>query len=299
MLEKSTESQNEVTIVGILNELDIVEGKSSEGKEYVRGTAYVRVDQEINGEVVENIIPVKMFSMKYKKGTNEISKLYTRILGYKDDFKSVAAVEDASSASRISVTGNLTENSFYDEKKDRIVSGFQINSNFLNEAKSSQTESAKFVLSGVVINKQEEVNSEGEETGKLLVKLGIVGYGGKLNIVTLTATDSKKEHIENNWEVKDTVRVAGAVNMTHEVKVFKDDTGFGEPIEKVKTITRNELVITGGSASGLEDDYSYDATDIAAMLEERKAELESLKEKAKSKKKNTTSNKSSSDNFGF
>lgn len=301
MLEKTNESQNEVIITGILNELDIVEGKSAEDQPYVRGTAYIRVDQEIEGEVKENIIPVKMFSMMYKKGTKEVSKLYTRILNYKNEFKSLAIVDSPSEASRVTVTASISENSFYNESTDSIITGFQVSSNFINKAKDSDKEGAKFVFSGVVINTNSEVNSDGEETGRLFVKLGVIGYGGKINIITLTATGSKKEHIENNWETKDTVKVAGVLNMSKEVKVFRDDTGFGEPIEKTKTITCNELVITGGSASGLEDDYSYDATDIATLLEERKVYLETLKTKAKNKSKSNSKSSSSNSNedFGF
>jgi hypothetical protein len=44
MLEKTTESQNIVTITGVLNELDIVEGRTADGREFVRGTAFIAVD---------------------------------------------------------------------------------------------------------------------------------------------------------------------------------------------------------------------------------------------------------------
>jgi hypothetical protein len=41
---KERESKNECYISGILNELDIVEGTTSDGRDYVRGTAKIRVD---------------------------------------------------------------------------------------------------------------------------------------------------------------------------------------------------------------------------------------------------------------
>ena len=47
---KKIQSKNECTIVGILNELDIVEGKASDGRDYIRGTATIRVDQEVKGK---------------------------------------------------------------------------------------------------------------------------------------------------------------------------------------------------------------------------------------------------------
>lgn len=278
MLEKTTESQNIVTITGVLNELDIVEGRTADGREFVRGTAFIAVDQEVDGVPVSNIIPVKMFSMKLKKDGGP-NKIYERILGYKNEFKSVAIVEDRSEATRVTVSAKVSENSFYDERTNQIRSGYAIDSNFINKAKDADVEGAKFVFSGVVMGKQNEVDTNGEETGRLLVKMGLVGYAGKLNVITLVATGSKKDHIENNWENKETVKVAGLVNMTHEVKQIVDDSGFGDPIVRTKTINKNELFITGGSASGLEEDLSYDATDISEMLEARKADLEALKNK--------------------
>lgn len=293
MLNKSVESQNEVTIVGVLNELDIVEGTTADGRDYVRGTAFIKVDQEINGKMTENIIPVKMFSMKLKKGTNEVSKLYTRILGYRSEFNSVAASEDESEASRISLTGKISENAFYNDKTGKLVNSFQIDSNFLNKARPGDEDQAKFILSGVVLNKRDEVIND-EDTGRLIINLGIVGYGEKIHVVKLIATDSKKTHIENNWEDKETVMVAGLLNVSHEVKTIKVDSGFGEPIEKKKTVSKSELVITGGSGAGLDEDNSYDATDISSLLEKRKVEQDNLKN-VKPVKKNT----SSSSDLGF
>lgn len=296
MLNKSVESQNEVTIVGTLNELDIVEGTTGDGRDYVRGTAYIKVDQEINGMATENIIPVRMFSMKLKKGTNEVSKIYSRIISYKTDLKSIAAVEDISEASRVSVNAKISENAFYNDKTGKIISSFQVESNFINKAKSTDEDVAKFLISGVVLSKIDELNND-ESTGRLIVNMGVIGYGEKLSVIKLYATDSKKSHIENNWETKETVRVAGLLNVTHEVKVIKDDSGFGEPIEKKKTIYKDELIITGGSASGLEEDYSYDATDISSMLETRKVEQENLKNKTKINQSRAAA--ATSNGFGF
>ena len=79
---QSVESKNLLTINGTLSEIDVQDGKTSDGREYVRGRAIIRVDQEINGEVVENDIPVQMFSMRKKKdGTPNPN--YDRILKYK------------------------------------------------------------------------------------------------------------------------------------------------------------------------------------------------------------------------
>ena len=64
---KKVESKNEVTICGLLNELDITPGTTTDGREYIRGRARIQVDQEINGEMVTSEVPVSMFAMKLKK----------------------------------------------------------------------------------------------------------------------------------------------------------------------------------------------------------------------------------------
>ena len=75
-------------------------------------------------------------------------------------------------------------------------------------------------------------------------------------------------HIKNNWEKGDTVTLAGIVNMTYEVKTWMEEQGFGEPIERRKTVSKKELIITSGSPSGLDEDYSYDNDAIKIALEE-------------------------------
>ena len=106
---RESESTNSVMIAGILKELDITEAKSSEGKEYVSCKATVKVDQEVNGKMTENEIPVRMFAMRKKKdGTN--NKLYDNIVGYKEKFTALAACpeDNPGLASRVVInSGNI------------------------------------------------------------------------------------------------------------------------------------------------------------------------------------------------
>ena len=56
---KETESKNNVSVCGILKELDIEEKTTGDGRDYVSCKATIKVDQEINGLMVENEIPMK------------------------------------------------------------------------------------------------------------------------------------------------------------------------------------------------------------------------------------------------
>ena len=53
-----------------------------------------------------------------------------------------------------------------------------------------------------------------------------------------------------------------------------------QTIEKVRTISKSDLIITGGSNTPLEGEMAYDYDEIKAACDERLARLEALKEKA-------------------
>lgn len=295
MLDVSRLSDNIVTITGVLNELEIVEGTSTSGKEYVRGTATVRVDQAIEGEVQENLIPVKLFSMKYKSDGTE-NQIYKKILGYRDQFTSIAAAEDEKDASRVTITGaKVEENAWYDAKANVVRSTYQISTNFINKAKDDDPEKATFELSGVVGKMHPEVRND-EETGRIIVDFVVITWGPKANKIQLVASGSAADFISSHWQVDDTVKVTGRVNMTHKTDTWKEEQGFGEPIIRTRTVSKKELVITGGSPTGLGEDQAYDIDSIKQLVTKRNAEQAELANKPST---TTSSNKNKSTDYGF
>ena len=293
---KQVESTNECVITGTLNELEIVEDKTKDGRAYIRGTAKIKVDQEIEGKLVENIIPVSMFSMRLKKDGTE-NKVYDRILGYKNNLISAAAAETPAQASKITIAGkacNITENMWVDKTTGNVrTGGFSINSNFLNAKKDSDKEQAIFEMTGVVLGKRDEMQND-EPTGRLIISFGVITYGGKINVIDLYAADSAKAYIETNWNDGETVKAIGVINSSSKVIEWEEEVGFGEPIKRQRTQSRRELIITAGSPNGFEESLSYDADDVKAALAERKGRIEEMKNNAS----NAAKPKSSSD-FGF
>ena len=299
---KKVQSKNECNIVGILNELDIVEGKTSDGKDYIRGTATIRVDQEVKGKQVENLVSVFMIGNRLKSD-GSLNPIYDKIASYRESLTSVAAAETIAQASRVSVSGktaNLVENMWVDKRTGVVRTGFQISSNFINLARESDEDVAKFEVTGVVLGMRPEQNKEGEETGRLIVNIGLVGYAGRVNVIEAIAEDNAKSFIEDNWNKSDTVTVAGIINMTQKVITYTEEVGFGEPIVRHRTESCRELLITAGSREGADEDHAYDEDDIKAALKERQAKKEALLNKSKSKSKpaaKSTSEKT--DSFGF
>jgi hypothetical protein len=236
-----------------------------------------------------------MFSMKFKKD-NTVNKVYTRILGYKENLVSAAAAEDISQASKVTISGqscNLEENIWYDQRTNTVRSNFQIASNFINQKRDNDKEEARFELSGVVLGMRPEIDNKEEETGRLIVNFGIIGYEGKIDVIDLIAENAAKNHIEANWAKGDTVNLVGVISMTQKTITWQEEQGFGEPIERTRTESRRELIITGGSAGGLEEALSYDADDVKAALAQRNTRKEEKKNSAKP----VTASKN--DGFGF
>lgn len=277
---KKNESINEFTIVGVLNEIKVSEGTSNKtNDQYIGIDAQIRVDQEIDGNQEENIIPVKLFSSRHKKDGG-LNSNYDRLKGYAEKLQSIGSVDDPSKASRVSLTAKISENSFAG-RDGRVVTDWQLSTNFLNNAKGDEDETARFVVTGVVGKKFQELDREGNETGRLVVRLAVIGYNGKANIIDFYASGSKADHIDRYWEQGDTVKAAGIIAVTKKVVHKEEEMGFGDPIVNEYTVPRKELIITKGSRAGLDESESYDADEVKTSIDERNAYIESLKEGAK------------------
>lgn len=291
---KKVESINKVTIMGTLNEINIEEKVSAEGKEYVQGTASIKVDQEIDGKHVENIIPIRMFSMRLKKDGGK-NVVYDGIVKMKENFISLAAAETPSQASKVVINGGqLQENMWLDKTTNQLRTAFQISSNFMKKAGPEDEETAFFELTGVVGDIRDEMDKDGNETGRLILKFIVVGYLGKTDVIQLIADrPSAINFIRNNWEKGDTVSLNGIVNMSYTVKTWTEEQGFGEPIKRSRTESKRELIITGGSTS-FDEELSYDMDAIKLALDERQTRIDKLSEK-----KPATSSTNKSFNVGF
>lgn len=290
------QSTNRVVIVGTLKELDIREGTTADRRDYVSGTATIGVEQEIAGKMYENEIPVRMFSMRYKKDGSP-NRMYNTIVGYKDSLTSLASCPENKPelASKVAITGGRLRENIWLGREGNIRTGFEVEANFINPPRSDMDEGAHFELSGVVMNRIPELDTNGEETGRLKVKFAIVGYNGRVDVIDLIAQDNAATFIQSNWNDGDTVDLTGAININQSTKTWYEEQGFGEPIKRVRTETRRELIILGGSPSGLDEELSYDANDIKNGLSERQIRADAIKNKNQTKAKPKATTDFSSD----
>lgn len=271
------EAKNEVVIQGILSQVDLEEATSKEGKPLIRGTVYVKVTQDIGGETIENEIPIRCFSMKYKKDGN-INPAYNSILKVKNEFTSIAASQNGvDGATRVRVSGaKIIENVY--PKDEKLISYPQIQASFFNSVeKDKAKEEAKFEVEAVIKNIKDETNRDGEETGRLIVNAIIPKYGEDVDIVDIiVANKSAIDYIRSNWSENDTVRINGKLNFTFINVTQEVESAFGEPVIKEFTRSVSELILTGGS-DPYDEGEAYTQEDVKKGRAKRKERVEKAK----------------------
>lgn len=283
------EAENIVKVEGILAETDLKYGsytKNGQQIETIGGTITINVDQVIDGVPQTSQIPVHMFSGKYTK-TNKINPSYKSIERVMKEFKSIAATGNVDEADKIRITcGYLRMNEYYNGQTDKFVSFPRVHSNFVNKATGEFNPQANFSMTFAVSNIQPVVDSQGVELDpkQLEVTVIVPYYGGKVDIMKLRAKNSNVVNaIEQYWSTDDTFKANGRLEWFSKTEKVLEEVDFGEPIEKLKTTSSSDIVITGGSQVPLDGDFAFDQDELVAALRERKARLEEQKNKSKSR----------------
>jgi hypothetical protein len=279
-------AENKVRIEGILSETNIEYGSfQKEGKtvECIRGTIKVLVNQVINGVPTTNEIPVALYAQKLKNdGTS--NPAYESIERVMRDYISIAASETGEAgADRVRITGGqITMNEYYNANK-QLVSFPRIQTSFVTKIKKDECKpEASFAAEMVVGSKSYKTDAEGNELEpRVFVIKGVMPiYGEKVQVVEfVAANENVADIIDNNWEKGDTVKFLGRLNFSSKTDTILEEVDFGEPQERVRTISVSELLITGGSKDPLDGELAYTNEEIAKGLAERTARLEAQKEK--------------------
>ena len=277
------QAENKVFIEGILSEIDIVERtytKDGVQNNALAGQIKVRVEQKINGvdKILE--IPVHVFVNEMtKKGTK--NPAYESIDTVRREFISIASGAGVEGADRIRISGASIQMNEYWADENRLSSYPRINASFVQRVKRDEfTPKAQFSTELVVSKMINEVDKDGVETGRLKVEGILPQYGGRVDVVPFIAENPNVvDAINQYWQPKDTVKVSGKLNFSSTVEIYTEEQGFGEPIEKKRTINVSELVITGGSQTPLEGEFAFNEEEIKNAVAERKARLENRKAK--------------------
>lgn len=280
MKDINVQAMNKMNLVGKLMNVDFGEGKMSDGRDYKRATVTIRVTQPVDGKEETSEIPVGFFASPYTS-TGKPNPAYKSLVELADLKTAQNVGVDAADQVRIT-SATLSENNFV-SRNGNLINGFQIRGSFINAAKL--TDAATFNTEIYIMDIHDETDREGDPTGRLVVRGGIVQYGGRLDVLDfIVEAPEKVEFVSRNWEANTTQRIVGRVRVTsHEVKASGESSGWGEDIPDTTTTFVRELIITGGDDTAKDEEFSYDPADIKKAFNVRKAMIEQMQIDARSK----------------
>lgn len=280
MKDLMQQSQQKVTLVGKLLDSTFNTGKFSDGRNYERANLTIRVTQTYLGREETSEIPVTMFAAEFTN-SGAVNPGWKSI----QELKNCKTAQSAglADADTVRLTGvTLKENAFV-TRQGTLVDGWRVDASFAST--TNMMDAATFIMDIFIMDMQPELDRDGDPTGRLLIKGGVVQYGGKLDVITFIV--EKPDHvdfIERNWNPNDTVTIKGRIRVTSvEEKMSGADSSWGEDIPETTTRFVRELIITKGDDEGKEEEFAYDPMEIKKGFNVRKANLEQLQIDAKNK----------------
>jgi len=267
----SSQANNKLNLAGTLMDVSFGNGTLADGRPYQRATVTIRVNQTYGGHDETSDVQVGMFATEYtsKGTTNPAWKSL-------NDLKLMKTAQNVGidNASHVRLTGaTLQENNFV-SRNGQLINGWQIRGSFINEARVSDV--ASFVTDIFIMGMNPEFDREGNETGRLKIKGGIVQYGGKLDVVEfIVEAPDTVEYIQRNWENNGTVTVKGRIRVLSQEEEVQS-SGWGEDVPETTTRFVRELIITTGDDECKEEDFAYDPDEIKKAFNERQAAIEQM-----------------------
>ena len=264
------QSENKAVVEGILSEMKfekkVGDSKSQHpGVEYITGNLTLKTDEL-------NFTRVGAFSWalaKDEKGNfakeNSIFKGLETVM---NEYKTISEVgEDEATKVRIT-RGDFN---FYTTQDGREA--VSVKSNFFNRVTDNYDPKSTFEIETYISSMVPEMDKEGEETGRLIVKGWTVAYDG-VKPVTLIAPkeDNIASAVESTFEVGQTTRFYGQM-INNRVEIVKEiPMAIGPARKEVSYSYKNEFVINGASEAyeeGVSEHTPYEKSAIDLAIQER------------------------------
>lgn len=256
--EELKQMLNRVTIQGTLMDNGIENKVDKNGRKYLSGELEVMTDNDY-------IIPVSVFAYELKN-SGEKNGIYER-LSKLIDMPSARTV-GIQKAPKVAISNaRIEDNSFYSERDNRIVNNWRVGASFIRTAASDAVNQNSFEIQGVIASIKEVIDREGNSTDSYDLKLLNVGYGNRVNELTLRFDDpAAVKYINDNYNTGDLVTLCGQIVYEQHERVVEKELGFGEPIKQTYTNTIRLLRITAGTAPVDADENEYKLKDLQAIV---------------------------------
>lgn len=276
------QADNYVLIEGTLSEKDLQENEIKRGDS---------TDNAIFGtltiETTKNSThTVRVFVYEHKKDGKE-NKLFASWKTVLDNYKSIAE-DGRENADKVRIKGGQLGINDYVGQDGALRSFPEVTTNFINRVKESEEfkPRAEFDVEGVIQSIKPEVRGEDEEeTGRLVLKVVVPLYGGRVAPLQMVVSADDADTFQGMFEEGQTVDLDGDLINYSEIKTTTKERAFGKAKDNVSTIFKRELLIAGGSEPYDPDsEKAFDVKTIKQALIERKNYLEELKNKKKDTK---------------
>lgn len=269
----TTQATNRATVIGKLLATSFSTGKTKAGAPYERANLTIRTTQTYGGREETSEIECSVFATQYKKDGG-INPVYNTV----QNLKKLQTIQNAGYDLADSVRLNnvqIQENAFI-ARSGQLINGWALRPSFVEINSNGVKDAATFEVEIFILDMRDEMDRDGEPTGRLIVKGGIVQYEGRLDVVEFFVEEPGTiEHISRNWQVNDTLIAKGRIrycSMTE--KVAPRQESWGEEIPETQTRMKRELIITTGDPEGRDEEFAYDPTEIKKAFNIRKANLE-------------------------
>ena len=246
------QAESKVEIEGILLSKDLEKITDKNGNGGVRGNVVIKVDDT-------NSIRIKVY-VGEKKSNGEVSKAWEGINTVLNEYKSIADVGEEN-ADRVHVNASFET---YKNQNGQDVTTYS--AQFFSRINRELVPKRKFSTEVFIKSKTWEVNSSGEDTGRLKIK-GIAPSFKGIDILDMIAPASSEvdpnfaQTADSVFEEGCTYGIQGIVVNSRVEK--KATAALG--VMDAKPEYKNELIITGCTPA-YDDDKAYDADAIKLAI---------------------------------
>lgn len=267
------QSTMKVNVEGVVSEKDL-KVVTEDGATKIQGSLTVKTGDT-------NFIRFNVNVNEKTKNRTE-NKTFAGIKTVMEEYKSIAEVGE-DEADKVRVNGDLN---IY-TGQNGVVVGYK--SNFFNRLKNPDEldPKAEFTIEVFISSIAPEVDTDGEETGRVVVNGWTATYAG-VEPIKLLAEGDVASAVDSTFEPGQTVEFYGDVINSRIEKITEIPVAIGKPRKKVETSYKNELIITGASEAyeeGVTPEKPYEADVIKAAIQERQNKLEEAKAKAQNTSK--------------
>lgn len=253
-------SEQLVQVEGILADLDLKKDRTKDNSDDV-------ITGSVTIKVGDNQIRFQTYvTSKIKQGDS--NSAYKGLETVMDQYKPISKFGEEE-ADRVSVNrGSLN---FYTSQNGTDAMGYRAQYfNRIADA-SKYHPKAEFSVEMYISNIVSEMDKEGNETGRMLIKGWTVSYAGGVDPITVVVPKEFADNVESTYSIGQTAEFFGNIINSRVEKITEVQVAFGAK-QKVETSYKNELLVTSGSLpyeEGVTSVAPYPAETIKAAIQER------------------------------